>query len=811
MEIFKIENLSFSYPEQKNMVLNDVSFTVSQGEFLTICGLSGSGKSTLLRQLKTSLAPHGTKSGKVYFMGSPIEETDELTQAAHIGFVMQSPDDQCVTDKVWHELAFVLENLGTKPDVIRRKVGEMVQFFGLNDILYSGISELSGGRKQIVNLASCMIGEPSVLILDEPTAQLDPAAAELFIALLKKIHSEFGTTVIICEHTLELLCSVTDRIIVMSKGRIESDGSAAKTAAELFKRHDPLLESMPVSLRIAACCDCDKNDLPMTVGEGKRFLKEFTKDKKLSPVSHVYNAHSEKDDPVVSVKNVFFRYDKKTPDILKGLSFSAYKGEITAVTGSNGSGKTTLLHTIAGILRPYSGAVNTAGKVCLMPQDPKTMFLKDTVEDDLYLSVEEAEIETVENIISFCGLDDLRKRNPYDLSGGEQQKAALAKVLLHQPDILLLDEPVKGMDVKAKAETGALLKSLAESGVCVIIVSHDIDLCAEYADRCAFMFDGDIVSESSPDRFFSENTFFTTSAARMAQGIIPNAVTANDIRKALSLPIVKNNDKALPYDRTAKGKSIAPKPRSGKEKKLEIRSFGRSSKLFLAELLLIFAAIPLTIYTGVHFLGDAKYLFISLLIMLECTVPFFAAFENRHIRTRELVLIAVMCAMAVASRAAFYMLPQFKPITAAVIIAGAALGAESGFMIGSMSMLLSNVLFGQGPWTPWQMFSMGLIGFLSGVLFGSEFMPKNKYSFALFGVLSCIIIYGGIMNPAAMIMSHMELDRKNIIAFYAAGFPLDIVHGASTAVFLFLAAVPVIRKIERVKLKYGLTEHSRNV
>ena len=873
MEIYKIEHLSFTYPNQDVPVLNDLSFSVEEGEFLTICGLSGCGKSTLLRNLKTSLCPHGKTCGNVFFMGRPLSDTDQLTQAEQIGFVMQSPDDQTVTDKVWHELAFGPENLGVPSYVIRRKVAEIALFFGFTNIMYNKISELSGGQKQLLNLASVMIQEPSVLILDEPVSQLDPAAAEEFIILLDKIHREFGTTVILCEHTLEQICTYTDRIIVMNAGKIDFEGTPQETAKYLYRSNDPLFESMPVSARITAACTNDRYDIPMTVGEGKRFLTDYVDGIKLKEVTHEYYKPTEKEKPIIKLKNIFFRYKKDTPDVLKGLSFSAWKGEITAITGGNGSGKTTLLKTIADILHPYSGSLTVgtkegkSPKICLLPQDPRNLFLKESVEQDLLSAFSGDKnpdecTDAVKRMLEFCGLEDVKYRHPYDLSGGEQQKAALAKVLLYGPDVLLLDEPVKGMDVRSKSETGEMLRCLAKAGVCVIMVSHDIEFCAEYADRCAFFFDGDVVGTAPPDSFFSKNTFFTTPAAAMAKNVIPNAVTANDIRRAISVSLPDKAENRPPFvfpktGMTAQGETkIKRKSKtypkilfffssvlflfyavlrhffettipikktvldiavitllliflivlSGKKSPAEnisIRRVKQTSGYIASEIIFILTAVPITIFIGIICFGDAKYLFISLLIMLECTVPFLAAFEKSHIRTRELVLIAVMCAMAVTARAAFYMFPQLKPITAIVIIAGASLGAESGFLVGSVSMLVSNILFGQGPWTPWQMFAMGMTGFLSGIIFGRSSFPKNKYSFAVFGFFSALL-YGGIMNPAAIIMSHMELSYGNIIAFYATGLPPDVVHGVSTALFLFLAAVPMIRKIERVKLKYGL-------
>ena len=870
MEIFKIENLSFLYPEQKEKTLKYISFSVNEGEFFTICGLSGSGKSTLLRHLKTSLTPYGTTCGDIYYRGKPLAETDELTQAKEIGFVMQSPENQNVTDKVWHELAFGLENLGISASIICRKVAETALYFGLQNKMYSKISELSGGQKQILNLAAVMIQEPSVLILDEPTAQLDPVAAESFVTLLKKIHIELGTTVILCEHTLENICTLTDRIMILDNGCSIFEGDPENTAIFLSDTNNPLIESMPVSARITSEKSLRCDSVCMTIGEGKKFLIDYIRGINLQTIEHRYFIPPEKQEPIVDLKNIFFRYNKNSSDILKGITISAWGGEILAIVGSNGSGKTTFLNTIAGVLCPYSGRLFLDPKcdqlrISLLPQDPKTVFLKDSVEEDLYSIFDSEDKEyyhdVVEKMLVFCGLEKKKSCHPYDLSGGEQQIAALAKVLLKRPDVLLLDEPVNSMDVRAKAKMGAILKSLAESGICVIMVSHDLEFCAEYSDRCAFLFDGELISCAAPEVFFSENRFFTTAAAQMAKDVIPNAVSANDIRKALSIPLPNNKKEEVSVSDLFRKKEIKTNS-SHRKKQTEIKRIcigigmallipfiyfleqifepqiagnnsllyitvfvlfagliilnsieksdvticpvNRSAKSKIAETALVFLFIPFTVFIGVSFLGDEKYLFISLLILLECTVPFFAIFENRHVKTRELVLISVMCAMAVTVRTVFYMFPQFKPITAVIIISGAALGAESGFLIGSVSMLTSNILFGQGPWTPWQMFSMGLIGFISGIIFNNGVGSKNKYTFSVFGLLVTPIVYGGIMNPAALILSHSEITYKNLLVFYAAGFPLDLVHGISTAVFLYFGAVPIIKKIERVKQKYGL-------
>lgn len=226
----------------------------------------------------------------------------------------------------------------------------------------------------------------------------------------------------------------------------------------------------------------------------------------------------------------------------------------------------------------------------------------------------------------------------------------------------------------------------------------------------------------------------------------------------------------------------------------------------LAAIFLIVVMIPVTIWVGIHFFNDRKYLLVSLVIVIYSMIPFFLTFESRKPRARELLIIAVLTAIAVAGRAAFFMVPSFKPVMAFVIISAVCFGAESGFLVGALSMLVSNMLFGQGPWTPWQMFSMGIIGFLAGILFQKGWLKARRVSLCIFGFWSALFIYGGIMNPVSLIMSSYAITKRNLLAIYISGLPVDMVHGAATVIFLLLASKPMIEKLERIKIKYGLIE-----
>ena len=881
METFAIQNLSFTYPEQAHEVLHEVSLSVPQGAFVVLCGPSGCGKSTLLRQLKTVLAPHGTRSGQILFEGTPLDELDQRTQSQRIGFVQQSPENQIVTDKVWHELAFGLESLGCDTPTIRRRVAEMASFFGIQTWFYKNVTELSGGQKQLLNLASIMAMQPSVLILDEPTSQLDPIAASDFLATLGKINRELGTTILLTEHRLEEAFPLASEVMVMDKGRLLCTGTPAEVGGFLKDKGHAMFLAMPTAMRIWAATP-NADACPITVREGRTWLTRFAE---THPLEHLPNeaAHVYPDETMIAAEDIWFRYEKDLPDVVKGLSLSVQKGEFLTLLGGNGTGKTTTLKLLSGLCKPYRGQITLGGSVGVLPQNPQALFVKKTVREDLYEILKSKKMDRaaqdarVAHVTALCRLDALLDRHPYDISGGEQQRAALAKVLLLDPDILLMDEPTKGLDAEFKQIFAEILQVLLRRGVTILMVSHDIEFCARYAHRCALFFDGNIVTAAPPRIFFSGNSFYTTSANRMARSLVSEAVTAEDVitvcggtlppAQALSadippLPEPQPNSadwkpQKLPWWRkllaAASGlvalvifiyaiqitdltKLISAEGMTGMSHS-QLGLYGvfilalfvfataitrRSNrpgyliqtpreqrklrKRTTAAAVMILLLIPVTLFIGVYYLQDKKYYFISLLILLETMLPFFLVFEGRKPQARELVIIAVLCALGVAGRAAFFMLPQFKPVMALTIIAGVAFGGETGFLVGSMTMLASNVMFSQGPWTPWQMFCMGIIGFLAGVLFRKGWLRRARGSLCVFGALSAIVIYGGIMNPASALMWAHELNWQIMMTYYISGFPMDCIQAAATWIFLWFAAEPMLEKLDRVKVKYGLVE-----
>ncbi len=282
MQTFAISDLSFTYPTETAPALDRVSLSVEAGSFTVLCGKSGCGKSTLLRQLKPILQPHGTKTGKILFEGKPLESLSQREQSARIGFVLQNLDAQLVTDKVWHELAFGLESLGLDTPTIRRRVAEIASYFGIQNWFYKPVAELSGGQKQLVNLASVMALEPSVLLLDEPTSQLDPIAATDFLSTLGRINRELGTTIILSEHRLEDALALSTNVVFMERGCVLDTGTASEVGARLKAADSDMFSAMPVPMRIYASVP-NELSCPVTVAQGRLWLENFSQTHKLSP------------------------------------------------------------------------------------------------------------------------------------------------------------------------------------------------------------------------------------------------------------------------------------------------------------------------------------------------------------------------------------------------------------------------------------------------------------------------------------------------------------------------------------------------
>lgn len=585
MNLVEIKDFGFSYPESSRKVLEHVNLNIKEGTLNVIMGRSGCGKSTLLRQLKSVLAPAGEKEGEILYRNIPLRDTDHRTQSQEIGFVMQNPDNQIVTDKVWHELAFGLESLGYDNATIRLRVAEMASYFGIQKWFYKNVSELSGGQKQLLNLASVMAMHPSLLILDEPTSQLDPIAASDFLETVKKINRDIGTTVLLTEHRLQDIIPYADRVFVMDEGTLFLEGTPREIGTKLKEQHHGMFLSMPVPMQIYAGTDSALT-CPLTVSEGRQWIREYTEEKgikkeQIQQANQRLERQGEKNEnetagffghlkrqkentpPAIQMKDVWFRYEKDSPDVIQDLSLEVKKGEFYALVGGNGTGKSTTLSLLGRVYQPYSGRIYLDGKdlrsfsdrklycgyLGVMPQNPQSIFLKKTVLEDLYsviggkkekpsneYPISMKKEKAIEGIVSLTHLEGLLERHPYDLSGGEQQRLALAKVLLLRPKILLMDEPTKGMDAEYKEELGSILKKLQSHGMTIFMISHDVEFVAEYADTTGLFFEGNVVTSKKTRDFFAGNNFYTTAANRMARGLFPEAVTGKDVVSCLTNP-----------------------------------------------------------------------------------------------------------------------------------------------------------------------------------------------------------------------------------------------------------------------------------
>ena len=520
--------------------MKDVSLSIEKGEYVVLCGKSGSGKTTLLRHLKPILAPHGKRSGEILFGGIPMEQISPKDQAAKIGYVMQNPDDQLVTDKVWHELAFGLESLGCDQKTMRARVAEMACYFGIQDWFHRDVANLSGGQKQLLNLASIMAMQPEVLILDEPTSQLDPIAASDFLNTVRKINIELGTTVIITEHRLEDIFPHADRAIVMDAGCVVADDTPRNIGKLLYQQKNDMFTAMPTPVRVFYGAG-GAGECPVTVREGRNWLsRSFSTTPAVIAVPEKNTGEKSKE-IALSMKELWFRYEKDSPDILRGVTAEIPVGSIYAIVGGNGAGKSTTLRAVCGICRAYRGKLKIFGKpvekyktselfggtLAMLPQDPKSLFVKKTVREDLEEMTSDKAL--IAQLAATCQIEKFLDSHPYDLSGGEQQRAALAKVLLTQPKLLLLDEPTKGIDSFFKETFAGILQKLKAKGITIIMVSHDVEFCARYADLVSMFFDGQILTTDTPRRFFGNNSFYTTAANRMSRHVFHQAVTAEDV------------------------------------------------------------------------------------------------------------------------------------------------------------------------------------------------------------------------------------------------------------------------------------------
>lgn len=526
-----MKDVSFSFPEAEEKALQHVNVTIHAGDFVVIGGASGSGKSTLLKLLKKELSPAGTLEGAIIYKGKPLDVWEPRTLIEQIGYVSQDPDNQIVMDEVMQEIVFGLENLGYSNFEMRKRVAEMVHFFGVEDLLRAKPSELSGGQKQLLNLLAVLLMKPRVLVLDEPTSQLDPVAAKELLLMLERLNNETGMTIIIVEHRLEELYAMADQVLFMEHGRLLVNGPSRQIIEQLYRDGVTHLHPfLPASARLYMEFEPDplRRAIPLTVKACKQWIGMGEQ----VPIDLVkVDLAKERRHVLLEMKDVHVQYKKNSPFILKNFHLQVCKGEFFALVGGNGSGKTTALRASLGSIRPQRGKViwegrslrkmkdeEWLGQIAYLPQNPRTFFVQQTIKDELRSIGERFNIEDVDmkmdKLLQAFGISHLQDRHPYDCSGGEVQKAALACLLLSEPSMLFIDEPTKGMDPLSKQHFGELLSNLKKQGLTIFMVTHDIGFAAQYAERCAMMFDGEIAASGTPDELFKGNYFYTTAINR---------------------------------------------------------------------------------------------------------------------------------------------------------------------------------------------------------------------------------------------------------------------------------------------------------
>lgn len=467
VKAIEARGFAFRYPESTASI-GPLDWTVEEGAFQLLVGATGSGKTTLLSSCKPAIAPAGECAGALRAFGRPVDELDAREAAATVGYVAQSPENQIVCDSVWHELAFGLENLGVEQDEMRRRVAEVAHFFGIEPWFRRSVAELSGGQKQMTTLAGTLAMQPRLLLLDEPTAQLDPVAEKNFLHALFRVNRELGITVVVATHAPEAMAEYATDTVELREGTLIRCFEP-RAGVSAFRRS----ESVPVA-----------------------------------PAS----AQDDEAAYAVSLHDIHLRYARDADWVLRGCDLRVTAGSIHAVVGGNGCGKSTLLRAIARVVKPERGRVENclAARQALLPQDPKTLFVCDTVAEELREWQANCGYDNaaIDGVLARFGLDARVSNHPYDLSGGQQQLLAFAKLLLTDPDLLLLDEPTKGLDAPSKLLVARTLCDLAQAGATVVLATHDLTFAALVADAATMLFDGEAVCTEPAAAFFAGNLFY---------------------------------------------------------------------------------------------------------------------------------------------------------------------------------------------------------------------------------------------------------------------------------------------------------------
>ncbi|MEW6623339.1 MAG: energy-coupling factor transporter ATPase [Bacillota bacterium] len=529
MALLEIENLTYFYPERDIPSLDNVNLHINEGEFVFLIGPSGCGKSSLLRAIAGLLPDFygGKIGGRVSYCQRLLTRWDKKLLAKEVGMIFQDPEKQIVMTGVEQEIAFGLENVNIPPQEMRRRVAEVLALFGLSSLKGENTFNLSGGQKQKVVLASVLAMHPRVLLLDEPTSQLDPLAAQELLNYVQRLNLEWGLTVVLVEQRIDRCFHLADRVVFMDKGRVINQGNPreiVKWAAKEYPHYIP-----PVSQLFAGW---DTENIPLTIKEGRAMLSSIKpgllREKDTVPVRNQDEGIDK-----LKVSNLYASYNNRD-FILKKLNFSLFKESITVILGENGAGKSTLLKTVSGLLRPAKGRVFHNGKditglkpeqiavnIGYLSQNPNDYLFNDTVLEEVNFNLKirgRRDDQSVDRILELLGLADKKMVNPRDLSGGERQRVALGTVLVTQPDVLLLDEPTRGLDVELKHQLGEILKVLRNQGTSILMITHDVEFAADISDRVIIMSDGEIVADGDKRVVLANSLYYAPQINRLFKG-----------------------------------------------------------------------------------------------------------------------------------------------------------------------------------------------------------------------------------------------------------------------------------------------------
>lgn len=545
MEIFRLENLSYKYPQREEFALKDIDLRIDEGDFTLFVGASGSGKSTLARVLN-GLIPEfygGNISGKAYFRNMNLKGLERKEISKEVGMVFQNPERQLIMNKVEEEIVFGCENLNMDLLAMKRRLAEVLSFMNLSALQVKNTQDLSGGEKQKVAIASVLAMNPKVLILDEPTSQLDPLSAQELFDILKRLNQELGFTVILIEQHLDKCFNLADKIILLEKGRIKYNASANKFVSWARNSHRDFI---PLVAQLFA--DKYSINLPLTINQGRSILN-FHKLEQKEDLAQDFSNKKE----LIRVKNLNFSYTNNNP-IFNGIDLSLKEKEFLCILGNNGAGKSTLLKLLCGSLKPNSGEmlVLNQNPLCIkknalpkmigyLSQNPNDYLFNDSVAEEVSYVLRNLNMPNeglVNQLVEFMGLSNQKNINPRDLSTGQRQRVALAAVLASQPQILLLDEPTRGLDLNLKRSLGEKLCDLNQQGKTILLVTQDVDFAAEYAQRIVLLFNGEIVADGSKQEVLKNELFYSSSMSRLFQGFHEGVICFEQARRLINEEIL---------------------------------------------------------------------------------------------------------------------------------------------------------------------------------------------------------------------------------------------------------------------------------